>query len=64
MDIIQLTNGYIYHTIYDVIDEIPREALQNSGDNILSLVRGFANATELHDTKVFFYIIANILIIN
>ncbi|XP_017864629.1 PREDICTED: endoplasmic reticulum metallopeptidase 1-like [Drosophila arizonae] len=64
LDIIQLTNGYIYHTIYDVIDEIPREALQNSGDNILSLVRGFANATELHDTKVFFYIIVNILIIN
>lgn len=48
----QFINGFVYHTKYDVIDVIPREALQNTGDNILSLVRGLANATELRDTEV------------
>lgn len=51
----QFINGYIYHTKYDLIDVIPRGALQNTGDNILSLLRGFANATELHDTTVWDY---------
>lgn len=49
----QFINGYIYHTKYDLIDVIPRGALQNTGDNILSLLRGFANATELQDTAVY-----------
>lgn len=48
----QFINGYIYHTKYDLIDVIPPGALQNSGDNILSIVRGFANATELYNTAV------------
>jgi len=48
----QCFNGFVYHTEYDTIDVIPREALQNTGDNILSLVQGLANATELHDTEV------------
>ncbi|XP_030081372.1 endoplasmic reticulum metallopeptidase 1-like [Drosophila hydei] len=51
LDMAQINNGYVYHTKYDVIDVIPREALQNSGDNILSLVQGLANAEELHDTE-------------
>jgi len=48
----QFINGFVYHTKYDLIDVIPRESLQNTGDNVLSLVRGLANATELHDTEV------------
>jgi len=48
----QCFNGFVYHTKYDTIDVIPRESLQNTGDNILSLVRGLANATELRDTEV------------
>lgn len=52
LDIAQITNGFIYHTKYDVIDHISYECLQNSGDNVLSLVRGFANASELYNTKV------------
>lgn len=48
----QISNGFVYHTKYDLIDVIPRGALQNTGDNVLSLVRGLANATELHDTDV------------
>lgn len=52
MDIGQCINGYIYHTKYDAIDVIPRESLQNTGDNALNLIRGFANATELYNTEV------------
>jgi len=48
----QFINGFVYHTKYDLIDVISRESLQSSGDNVLSLVRGLANATELHDTEV------------
>lgn len=48
----QCINGYRYHTIYDTIDAIPRGAFQNTGDNVLSVVRGLANASELHDIRV------------
>ncbi|XP_034475996.1 endoplasmic reticulum metallopeptidase 1-like [Drosophila innubila] len=51
LDMGQVINGYIYHTKYDTIDVIPRESLQNSGDNVLSLVRCLSNATELHNTE-------------
>ncbi|XP_043072268.1 endoplasmic reticulum metallopeptidase 1 isoform X2 [Drosophila grimshawi] len=51
LDLAQCINGFVYHTKYDTIDVIPRESLQNTGDNILSLVRGLSNATELYDTK-------------
>ncbi|XP_062133875.1 endoplasmic reticulum metallopeptidase 1-like [Drosophila sulfurigaster albostrigata] len=49
LDMAQCFNGYVYHTVYDTIDVIPLESFQNTGDNILSLVRGLANATELYD---------------
>ncbi|XP_017835549.1 endoplasmic reticulum metallopeptidase 1-like [Drosophila busckii] len=49
LDMTQIINGYVYHTKYDVIDIIPRESFQNSGDNILNIVRGLSNATELRD---------------
>ncbi|XP_034476025.1 endoplasmic reticulum metallopeptidase 1-like [Drosophila innubila] len=50
LDFGQFINGYIYHTKYDRIDAIPRGAIQNTGDNILGLVRALANAPEMHDT--------------
>ncbi|XP_030081306.1 endoplasmic reticulum metallopeptidase 1-like [Drosophila hydei] len=49
LDLAQCINGYVYHTKYDLIDVIPRGSLQNTGDNVLSLVRGLANATELNN---------------
>ncbi|XP_033149124.1 endoplasmic reticulum metallopeptidase 1-like [Drosophila busckii] len=52
-DFAQFINGYVYHTKYDALDRIPRESLQNTGDNILSIVRGMANATELYDTAAY-----------
>jgi len=39
LDIGQCINGFVYHTKYDRIDVIPRAALQNTGDNLLGLVR-------------------------
>lgn len=52
LDIGQVINGYVYHTKYDRIDVIPRGAIQNTGDNILGLVRGLSNATELYNMEV------------
>ncbi|KAH8393256.1 hypothetical protein KR215_000656, partial [Drosophila sulfurigaster] len=51
LDMAQCINGFVYHTKYDTINVIPRESLQNTGDNILGLVRGLANATELKNTE-------------
>lgn len=34
------TNGYVYHTKYDTIDQVPLGTLQRTGDNILAFVRG------------------------
>ncbi|XP_032585617.2 endoplasmic reticulum metallopeptidase 1 [Drosophila mojavensis] len=53
LDIAQIINGYIYHTKYDRIDVIPRSSIQSTGDNVLSLVRGLANATELHNPQAY-----------
>ncbi|XP_016927391.3 endoplasmic reticulum metallopeptidase 1 [Drosophila suzukii] len=49
LDIGQCINGFVYHTKYDRIDVIPRAALQNTGDNLLGLVRTLSNATELRN---------------
>ncbi|XP_043644716.1 endoplasmic reticulum metallopeptidase 1 isoform X1 [Drosophila teissieri] len=49
LDIGQCINGFVYHTKYDRIDVIPTAALQNTGDNLLGLVRTLSNATELRD---------------
>lgn len=45
-------NGYVYHTKYDRFDVISRKSLQNTGENLLSLVRSIANAEEMRDTEV------------
>ncbi|XP_030376828.1 endoplasmic reticulum metallopeptidase 1-like isoform X2 [Scaptodrosophila lebanonensis] len=51
LDMAQCTNGYVYHTKYDTYNVIPRGSLQNTGDNLLALVRGFSNASELYNTQ-------------
>ncbi|KAH8290309.1 hypothetical protein KR054_001805, partial [Drosophila jambulina] len=53
LDIGQCINGFVYHTKYDRIDVIPRAALQNTGDNLLGLVRTLSNATELRDPSAY-----------
>lgn len=52
LDLGQAINGFIYHTKYDRIDVIPRGSIQNTGDNVLSLVRALANAPELLNIQV------------
>lgn len=34
------TNGYVYHTKFDTVDQIPLGSLQRTGDNILALAQG------------------------
>ncbi|XP_022229013.2 endoplasmic reticulum metallopeptidase 1-like isoform X2 [Drosophila obscura] len=53
LDLGQCFNGYVYHTRYDRIDVIPRTSLQNTGDNVLGLVRGLSNATELRNLNAY-----------
>ncbi|XP_017128845.1 endoplasmic reticulum metallopeptidase 1-like [Drosophila elegans] len=48
-DIGLVCNGFVYHTKYDRYDVIPRGSIQNTGDNLLGLVRALANAPELAD---------------
>ncbi|KAM8714031.1 hypothetical protein ACLKA7_014224 [Drosophila subpalustris] len=51
LDMGQIFNGYIYHTKYDVVDLISHESLQHTGNNVLSLIRGLSNATELNNPQ-------------
>lgn len=52
LDMAHQYNGYVYHTRFDHPEIIPRNTLQNTGDNVLALVRAIANSTELEDTGV------------
>lgn len=52
LDMAGVYNGYVYHTKYDRFDVISRKSLQNTGENLLSLVRSIANAEEMRDTEV------------
>ncbi|XP_017039094.1 endoplasmic reticulum metallopeptidase 1-like [Drosophila ficusphila] len=51
LDIAQADNGYVYHTAFDTFKVIPGRSIQNTGNNILSLTRAYANATELYETE-------------
>lgn len=52
LDIAQISNGYVYHTEFDNYKAVPRNSLQNTGENVLPMVRAFANASEMYDTEV------------
>ncbi|XP_026842283.1 endoplasmic reticulum metallopeptidase 1 isoform X2 [Drosophila persimilis] len=52
LDIAQIDNGYVYHTVFDNFDAVPGRSVQSTGENVLSLVRAFANASEMYDTEV------------
>lgn len=51
MDFAWSTNGYVYHTKFDAINYVPLGTLQRTGDNILALVRGIANAHQLSNVE-------------
>ncbi|XP_017763460.1 PREDICTED: endoplasmic reticulum metallopeptidase 1-like [Eufriesea mexicana] len=40
LDFAWATNGYVYHTKFDNIHQIPLGSLQRTGDNILALIQG------------------------
>ncbi|XP_011872010.1 PREDICTED: endoplasmic reticulum metallopeptidase 1-like [Vollenhovia emeryi] len=42
-------NGYVYHTRFDNVDQIPLGALQRTGDNILALTQGIIFGDHLSD---------------
>ncbi|KAH8252249.1 hypothetical protein KR038_011279, partial [Drosophila bunnanda] len=51
LDIAQFSNGYVYHTAFDSFDVVPGRSVQNTGENVLSLVRAFSNAPELDNPE-------------
>ncbi|KAH8275872.1 hypothetical protein KR026_003393, partial [Drosophila bipectinata] len=52
VDIAQISNGYVYHTVFDTYEAVPGRSVQNSGNNVLALVRAFSNASELNEKEV------------
>ncbi|ALC42480.1 CG11961 [Drosophila busckii] len=51
LDMAYQYNGYVYHTSFDRAEIIPRGSFQNTGDNLLALVREISSAPELEDTS-------------
>lgn len=51
LDMAHQYNGYVYHTRFDRPEIIPRGTFQNTGDNVLALVREIANAPELENPE-------------
>ncbi|BFG04134.1 endoplasmic reticulum metallopeptidase 1-like [Drosophila madeirensis] len=51
LDIAQVSNGYVYHTVFDTFEAVPGGSVQNTGENILALVRAYTNATEMHNPE-------------
>ncbi|XP_017033139.1 endoplasmic reticulum metallopeptidase 1-like [Drosophila kikkawai] len=51
LDMAGCYNGFVYHTKFDRFSQISRGSIQNTGDNVISLVRSIANAEEMFDTE-------------
>ncbi|XP_063977133.1 endoplasmic reticulum metallopeptidase 1-like [Diachasmimorpha longicaudata] len=46
------TNGYVYHTRFDTVQQIPLGSLQRTGDNILALSQGITASHHLGNTQL------------
>ncbi|XP_043284842.1 endoplasmic reticulum metallopeptidase 1-like [Venturia canescens] len=44
------TNGYVYHTKFDTVSQIPLGSFQRTGDNILALARGITSGYYLSES--------------
>ncbi|XP_067004414.2 endoplasmic reticulum metallopeptidase 1 [Anabrus simplex] len=53
LDFAWSTNGYVYHTKFDNVEQIPLGTLQRTGDNILALALGMANGKELSNVQMY-----------
>ncbi|KAL4192488.1 hypothetical protein AMTRI_Chr06g194510 [Amborella trichopoda] len=51
LDIIFVFGGYFYHTSYDTIERLLPGSLQARGENLLNLIKGFANSSELQNAQ-------------
>ncbi|CAH0550191.1 unnamed protein product [Brassicogethes aeneus] len=51
LDFAWSANGYVYHTKFDSIEQIPLGSLQRTGDNILALARGMAQGHQLSNVE-------------
>ncbi|XP_076761618.1 endoplasmic reticulum metallopeptidase 1 [Xylocopa sonorina] len=49
LDFAWATNGYVYHTKFDNIHQIPLGSLQRTGDNILALIQGIVSDNYLSE---------------
>lgn len=49
LDMAHTQNGYVYHSKFDRFNVMPSGTFQTTGDNVLSLARGIANAPEMDD---------------
>lgn len=52
LDFAWSANGYVYHTRFDAIQQVPLGSLQRTGDNILALARGLAMGHQLSQVTV------------
>lgn len=51
LDFAWSSNGYVYHTKFDAIDNVPLGSLQRTGDNILALAKGMAQGHQLSNVE-------------
>jgi hypothetical protein len=51
LDFAWAENGYVYHTKFDDVNQIPLGTLQRTGDNILALTLGLANNDKMANTE-------------
>ncbi|CAG9762031.1 unnamed protein product [Ceutorhynchus assimilis] len=51
LDFAWSSNGYVYHTKFDNIEQVPLGSLQRTGDNILALAKGMAQGHQLSNVE-------------
>lgn len=51
LDFAWSAHGYVYHTKFDSIEQVPPGSLQRTGDNILALAKGMARGHQLSDVE-------------
>lgn len=49
LDFVWSKNGYVYHTIFDNVLQVPIGSLQRTGDNIQALALGMVNGIQISD---------------
>jgi hypothetical protein len=51
LDFAWAENGYVYHTRFDDVSQIPLGSLQRTGDNILALILALANNDKMANVE-------------